>query len=78
MHNLCLVRHVQGRGEVRTGFLWGNLRERDHFEFLSVDWKIILKCIFRKYYEDVEWIDVVSVKNKWRAFVNTVINSHVP
>jgi hypothetical protein len=69
---------VHGRGEFRTVFLWGNLRERDHFEFLSVDGKIILKWNFRKYYEDVEWIDVAHVKNKWRAFVNTVINSHVP
>jgi hypothetical protein len=23
---------VWGRGDVYTGFLWGNLRERDHFE----------------------------------------------
>jgi hypothetical protein len=58
--------------------LWGNLRERDHFGFRSVDGKILLKLSLRKYYEDVEWIDVVHVRNRWWAFVNTVINSHVP
>ena len=29
-----------GRGEVYTGFWWGNLRERDHLEDLSLDGKI--------------------------------------
>ena len=37
-----------GRGEVYTGFWWGNLRERDHLEDLGVDKKIILRWIFRK------------------------------
>jgi hypothetical protein len=35
-----------------TGFWWGNLREKDHLEDQSVDGKIILRCIFRKW--DVE------------------------
>jgi len=29
--------HVWGRGEERTGFWWGNLRERDHLEHPGVD-----------------------------------------
>jgi len=37
------------RGEVYTGFWWGNLRERDHFEYPGVDWRIILRWIFRKW-----------------------------
>jgi hypothetical protein len=32
-------------GEVHTGFWWGNLRERDHWEDLGVDGKIISKLI---------------------------------
>jgi hypothetical protein len=28
---------LRGRGEVCTGFWWGNLRERDHLEDLDVD-----------------------------------------
>ena len=31
-----------------AGFWWGNLREREHLEGLSVDGRIILKCIFKK------------------------------
>jgi hypothetical protein len=31
-----------GRGEVYTGFWWGNLRERDHWGEPGVDVKIIL------------------------------------
>jgi len=31
---------------VHTGFWWGNLRERDHFEDPGVD-RIILKLIFK-------------------------------
>ena len=37
---------IVGRGEVRAGFWWGNLRERDHLEDLSVDGRNILKFIF--------------------------------
>jgi hypothetical protein len=37
-----------GKGEVYTGFWWGNLRERDHLGEPGVDWKIILNSVFRK------------------------------
>jgi len=36
------------RAEVYTGFWWGKLRERDHFEDLGVDGRVILRWIFRK------------------------------
>jgi len=32
-----------------SGFWWGNLRERDHLENASVDGRIILRWIFRKW-----------------------------
>jgi len=38
-----------GRGEANTGYMWGNLRERDHFEYPGVDGRIILRWIFRKW-----------------------------
>jgi len=38
-----------GRVEMYTGFLWENLRERDHLEDTGVDVKIILRWIFRKW-----------------------------
>jgi hypothetical protein len=37
------------RVDVHTEFLWGNLRDRDHLEDLSVDGRIILKCLFKKW-----------------------------
>jgi len=40
---------VWGRGEVCTGLYWGNLRERDHWEDLDVDGRIILRWIFGKW-----------------------------
>jgi len=41
------------RGAVCTGFYWGNLSERDHWEDLDVDGRIILRWIFGKW-EGVE------------------------
>jgi hypothetical protein len=42
-----------GRGEVYTGFWWGNLSERDHLEDPDIDGRIILRWIFRKLEEVV-------------------------
>jgi len=38
-----------GRGEVHTGFWWGDLTERDHLEDPGVDGRIILKWIVKKW-----------------------------
>ena len=40
--------HVWETGEVHTGFLWGDPREREHLEDLGVDGRIILKFSFTK------------------------------
>jgi hypothetical protein len=37
-----------GGGEVHTRFQWGELRERDHLEDIGLNWRIILKYIFKK------------------------------
>ena len=63
---------------MHTGLRWGNLREGDHMEDTSIDWKIILKWIFKKWGERIDWIDLVQDSDRWRALVNAVINIHVP
>jgi hypothetical protein len=44
--------------EVYTGFWWGNLRERDHFEVL--DGRMILKRTFRESDRGMDWIDLAE------------------
>ena len=43
------MKQVWGRAEAYTGFLWGNLRERDQLEDPGIDGRIILRWIFRKW-----------------------------
>jgi hypothetical protein len=43
------MQHVWGRGEVDVGFWWGNLKDRDHLEYPSIDGRIKVKWIFRKW-----------------------------
>jgi len=38
-----LQSYGERRGEVYTGFWWGNLRERDHVEDPGLDGRIILR-----------------------------------
>ena len=37
------MQSVWKRGEMYSGFWWGNLRERDHLEDPDVDGRIILR-----------------------------------
>ena len=55
-----------------------NLRERDHLEDLSADERVILKWVFNKWDENIDWIDVVEDGNRWQAVVNTVMNFLFP
>ena len=43
------IQHGWGRGDLYTGFWWGNLMERGHLENPGVVGRIILKWILRKW-----------------------------
>jgi len=52
----------RGKGEVYTGFWWGNLRERDHLEDPDEDGRIILRWVFRKWdvgaWTELIWLSI--------------------
>jgi hypothetical protein len=53
-----------GKGEMCTGFWWGNLRERDHWRDPAVDGTIILGWILKKWDVSVRtglgWLRIVT------------------
>jgi len=57
-------RHICGRGEVHTGFWWGNLRNRCHLEDPSIDGRLIFKLIFKKWDGGVDWIELPQDRNR--------------
>jgi len=58
--------------------LVGRLREGDHLEGPGLDWRILLKLIFKKWDGGMDWIDLAQDRDRWRAFVKVVMNLQVP
>jgi hypothetical protein len=56
------------------GFLWGNLREREHFEDLGISGRVMLKLTVRKMDGRVCVIDLVQGKGNWWAVLNMVMS----
>jgi len=54
------------------------VRECDHLEDPDIDRRIILKWIFSKWDEGMNWIDLAQNREKWRALLNAVMNLRVP
>jgi len=62
---------------VHTGFLWKNLREREHLKDDGIDVRTILQSIFKKQNRAMDWIDLALDMDRWRVLINTVINLQV-
>jgi hypothetical protein len=56
----------------------GDLMERNHFEDLGIDGRIMLKCIFKTWDGGIDWIALAQDRDRWRALVNGVMNLRVP
>jgi hypothetical protein len=54
---------------MRTGFWWGNLRER---------WENSKMVLQEVGCGDMDWIDLAQDRDSWRALVTAVINLRVP
>jgi hypothetical protein len=63
---------------VHAGFWLGSLRESDHLEDPGVDGRKILKWIFGKWNGGMDWIDLVQVRDWWRALVNATMSLWIP
>jgi hypothetical protein len=58
-----------GRGEVRIGFWKGGLRERNHFEDLVVNGRVILEMGW----EDMDWFDLDQNRDNLRALMHGIV-----
>jgi hypothetical protein len=66
----------EGRGAYRI--LVGRPEERNHLEDPGLDGRIILKWIFNKWDEGMDWIYKAQDRDGWWALVNAAMNLRVP
>jgi len=48
----------------KGGFWWRNLKECEHLEDTGVDRRIILRCIFRKWDRNMNWIGLAQDRGR--------------
>jgi hypothetical protein len=64
-----------GLGEVHTGFWSGDLRRGKPRHRWKDNTEMVVKLIT---WESVGWMDFFQDRDKWQAFVNTVMSIRVP
>jgi len=72
-------RRISGCNGCIQGFFFGRgyLRERDHLEDVSVNGRVILEWISKKWDGGMAWFDLSRDWDRWRALVNAVMNLRV-
>jgi hypothetical protein len=71
------VAHVRERRGAYI-ILVGDMREGDHLEDPGLEGRIMLKWIFESLDGGKDWIDLAQDRDRWRPFVNAVMNLQVP
>jgi hypothetical protein len=66
------------RKGVYKALVKNHLRGGGHFEDPGINGRIILKWIFDRLDGGINWIDLAQDKERWRAFLNMVMNLRVP
>jgi hypothetical protein len=59
------------RGVFRV--LVGQLEGKSHWRDLGIDGRKIIRWIFKKQDECMDWIDLAQVRDRWHAVVNAVL-----
>jgi len=68
-----------GRGEVYTGFWWGNTREGERpLVRPRSRWEDSITILPEVGCGAMDWIELAQDRDRWRALVNTVMNLRVP
>jgi hypothetical protein len=57
--------------------LVGNLRKGGHLNDPDIDGRAILKWIFEKWVESMNWIDLAQDRDRWRFLVNAATNLQI-
>ena len=66
------------RGERRKDCFGRETEGKNHLEDLAIDGRIILKMDLQEIGRGGNWIDVAQNRDRWRAFVKTVMNPPIP
>jgi len=53
------------------------MKEGDHLEDLDIGGRVILKWIFKMWDDSMDCIDLTQNRDRWKAFVNAVMNLRV-
>jgi hypothetical protein len=70
--------HTWETEELHTVLWWGDLRETDHLEDLTINGKIILKCLQEVEWEGRDRIYLAKDRDRRRTFVDVVMNIQIP